>query len=96
MTAHTPKLYYGEPPIEGKPYQFLGCHVVKWGRTDQPTMAFEVEDCVGLNPAAYRQVVEVLREWERNIPRISDETPAENSLRARTLKALALAEGDPT
>ena len=35
-----------------------------------------------LNPAVYKLVVGLLAEWERNIPRMADETPAENSLRA--------------
>ena len=33
-------LYSGEEPTEGKEYQFLGCHILKWGKTDKPTMAF--------------------------------------------------------
>ena len=45
-----------------------------------------------IDPLAYRQVVELLKEWERNIPRVADTTPAEDSLRARTLSALAAAE----
>ena len=51
-----------------------------------------------LNPAVYKLVVGLLAEWERNIPRMADETPAENSLRARTLSALAAAatQGEAT
>ena len=28
-----------EPPMEGKPYQFLACHILKFGKTDKPLMA---------------------------------------------------------
>lgn len=34
------QLFVGETPIDGKPYQFLGCHITKWGHTDEPTLAF--------------------------------------------------------
>ncbi len=26
------------PPEEGKPYSFLGCYILKWGKTTEPTM----------------------------------------------------------
>ena len=60
--SHTPRLFYGEPPIEGKPYQFLGSYILKFGKEDTPRMGFyEAEDCAGLNPAAYRECVEALK-----------------------------------
>ena len=33
-------LFTGEPPVEGKLYQFLGCYLTRWGKTDEPSMAF--------------------------------------------------------
>jgi hypothetical protein len=32
------QLMTSEIPEEGKPYQFLGCYITKWGRTDEPTL----------------------------------------------------------
>ena len=29
-----------EPPIDGKPYQFLGCYITRWAETIDPTVAF--------------------------------------------------------
>ena len=34
------QLFVGEIPVEGKPYQFLGCYITKWGHTDKPGLAF--------------------------------------------------------
>lgn len=34
----TKQLMISEIPEEGKPYQFLGCYITKWGRTDEPTL----------------------------------------------------------
>ena len=38
------------------------------------------------------ELLEVLKDWERNIPRMKDATPGEDSLRARALRAIAKAE----
>lgn len=62
--SHTPEpgLYYGEPPIEGKPYQFLGSYILKFGEEDKPSMGFyEAEDCAGLNE---EQIKEAVSEWK--------------------------------
>ena len=45
--------------------------------------------------AAAPALLTILKEWERMIPRMADETPAEGSLRARTLTIIAHAEGRP-
>ena len=32
-------LFVGDlPPQEGKPYQYLGCYILKWGKEDKPTV----------------------------------------------------------
>ena len=31
-------LFCGEQPEEGKPYQYLGCYILKWGRDDEPSL----------------------------------------------------------
>ena len=43
---------------------------------------------------AFEGLLSLLKEWEQNIPRMWDETPLEASLRGRTLKAIAEAEGN--
>ena len=32
------QLMVSEIPEEGKGYQFLGCYILKWGKTDEPTL----------------------------------------------------------
>ena len=56
--------------------------------------------CAAASPILYcalheaaPELVARLKEWERNIPRMANETPAEGSLRARTLRLIAHAEG---
>ncbi len=34
----TKNLMVSEVPVEGKHYQFLGCYILKWGKTDEPTL----------------------------------------------------------
>lgn len=41
----------------------------------------------------HNELIELLNDWVRMIPVMSDHTPAEDSLRARSLRALARAEG---
>ena len=43
--------------------------------------------------AAAPELLKILKDWERNIPRMKDSTPGEDSLRARALRAIAKAEG---
>ena len=32
-------LFIGDmPPEEGKPYSYLGCYILKWGKEDEPTI----------------------------------------------------------
>ncbi len=39
------------------------------------------------------ELLEILKDWERNITRMKDATPGEDSLRARALRAITKAEG---
>ena len=55
--------------------------------------------CAAASPILYcalheaaPELLVMLKEWERNIPRMANETPAEGSLRARTLRLIARAE----
>lgn len=34
----TKNLLLAEKPEEGKPYQFTGCYITKWGKIDEPTL----------------------------------------------------------